>query len=331
MKIVLITPEGPTSRTGNRVAASRWARILRRLGHRVRVTSDYDGRPADLMVAVHAWRSAAAIARFKARHPAQPVVLQLSGTDIYQYIRSDPGPTLRSMALADRLVALNDLAWRVVPKQLRARLGVIHQSAVSPARPRRPSRRAVVVSVIGHLRDVKDPLRAAEAVRLLPADSRVRIEQVGRAYTPEWAARARAEMAANPRYLWRNDVPAAAVRRLLAHSHAMVISSLSEGGANVISEAVVAGVPVLASRMDGNVGLLGEDYPGYFPVGDTQALARLLQRLEREPRFVARLRKALARRAPLFRPAREAAAWRRLLFDLGRQGSAEASRSHARK
>ena len=131
--------------------------------------------------------------------------------------------------------------------------------------------------MIGHLRDVKDPLRAAEAARLLPADSRVRIEQVGRAYTPQWAARARAEMAANPRYLWRDDVPAAAVRRLLARSHAMVISSLSEGGANVISEAAVAGVPILASRMDGNVGLLGADYPGYFPVGDTQALARLLR------------------------------------------------------
>ena len=220
------------------------------------------------------------------------------------------------MELADRLVALNDLAWRAVPKRLRARLVVIHQSAAPLPYPRRPSARAVVVSVIGHLRDVKDPLRAAEAARLLPADSRVRIEQVGRAYTPEWAARARAEMAANPRYLWRDDVPAAAVRRLLARSHAMVISSLSEGGANVVSEAAVAGVPVLASRMDGNVGLLGADYPGYFPVGDTQALARLLRRLEREPRFVARLGKALARRAPLFRPAREIAAWRRLLADL---------------
>ena len=182
-------------------------------------------------------------------------------------------------------MALNDLAWRAVPKRLRTRLCVIHQSAMPLPHPRRPSRRAVIVAVIGHLRDVKDPLRAAQAARLLPADSRVRIEQVGRAYTPQWAARARAEMAANPRYLWRDDVPAAAVRRLLARSHAMVISSLSEGGANVISEAAVAGVPVLASRIDGNVGLLGPDYPGYFPVGDTRALARLLQRLEREPRF----------------------------------------------
>jgi putative glycosyltransferase (TIGR04348 family) len=316
MRIVLITPEGPTSRTGNRVAASRWARILRRLGHRVRLAADYDGRPADLMVAVHAWRSAAAIERFKARFPERPVVLQLSGTDIYHYIDSDPASTLRSMELADRLVALNDLAWRAVPKRLRPRLGVIHQSAAALPHPRRPSSRAAVVSVIGHLRDVKDPLRAAEAARLLPATSRIRIEQVGRAYTPAWAARAEAEMEANPRYLWRGDVPAAAVRRLLARSHAMVISSQSEGGANVISEAAVAGVPVLASRMDGNVGLLGADYPGYFPVGDTKALARLLQRLEHEPRFVVQLRQALTRRAPLFRPAREIAAWRRLLAGL---------------
>ena len=268
------------------------------------------------MIAVHAWRSAGAIARFKARHPTRPVILQLSGTDIYQYLDSDPVPTLRSMELADRLVALNDLAWRAVPKRLRARLGVIFQSATKPSQPRRPSRRAVVVSVIGHLRDVKDPLRAAEAARLLPADSRVRIEQVGRAYSEDWAARARAEMAANPRYLWRGDVAAAAVRRLLGKSHAMVISSRSEGGANVISEAAAAGVPVLASHMDGNVGLLGADYPGYFPVGDTRALARLLGRLENEPGFAILLRRALAKRAPLFRPAREIAAWRRLLAEL---------------
>jgi putative glycosyltransferase (TIGR04348 family) len=318
MKVVLITPEGPTSRTGNRIAANRWARILRGLGHRVRITADYDGRPADLMVAVHAWRSAAAIARFKAAHPDRPVVLQLSGTDIYQYLGSDPAPTLRSMALADRLVALNDLAWRIVPKPLRAKLRVIHQSSAPLPRGRKPAQDAVVVSVIGHLRDVKDPLRAAKAARLLPAASRVRIEQVGRAYTPQWEARARAEMKANRRYRWKGDVPAAAVRRLLAQSHAMVISSLSEGGANVVSEAAVAGVPVLASRMDGNVGLLGAEYPGYFPVGDTKALARLLRRLEDEPAFVARLGKALAQRAPLFTLVREIAAWRRLLAGLTR-------------
>jgi putative glycosyltransferase (TIGR04348 family) len=316
MKIVLITPQGPTSRTGNQVAASRWARILRRLGHRVRIATEYDGRPADLMVAVHAWRSAEAVGRFKAKYPDRPVVLQLSGTDIYDYIKKDPAPTLRAMEQADRLVALNDLAWRVVPKRLRGRLSVIHQSAEPLSYPRRPDRRAVMVSVIGHLRDVKDPLRAAEAARLLQYDSRVTIEQAGGAYTPQWARRARAEMKANRRYVWHGDIPAASVRRLLARSHAMVISSRSEGGANVISESAVAGVPILASHMDGNVGLLGADYPGYFPVGDTRALARLLRRIECDAKFVRELTRAVARRAALFRPAREVAAWRRLLRDV---------------
>jgi putative glycosyltransferase (TIGR04348 family) len=316
MRIVLITPEGPTKRTGNRVASRRWSRILRSLGHRVRIASSYDGRPADLMVAIHAWRSADAIERFKARYPACPVVLQLSGTDIYEYLRSDPGATLRAMKLADRLVGLNDLAPNAIPKGLRRRLRIIFQSATRPTQARRPTTRSVTVAVIGHLRNVKDPLRAAAAARLLPAESRIRIEQVGRAYTAQWAARARAEMKANKRYRWRDDVPPASVRTLLARSHAMVISSLSEGGANVISEAAIAGVPVLASRMDGNVGLLGRDYPGYFPVGDTRALARLLQRLEREPAFARLLATAIARRAPLFQPARETAAWRRLLAEV---------------
>lgn len=280
------------------------------------IAADYADQRIDAMVAIHAWRSAEAIRRFKIRYPARPLILQLSGTDIYHYISAEPEPTLRSMELADRLVALNSLAWRVVPKRFRKKLCVIFQSVSKPTAPRRPSRRQIDVCVIGHLRDVKDPLRAAKAARRLPPESRVRIVQIGRAYSAEWAAKAKAEMAANPRYLWRDDVPRAVVERLLQQSHAMVLSSLSEGGANVISEAVVGGVPILASRMDGNVGLLGADYPGYFPVGDTKALTRLLQRIEGDPRFVARLRRAIARRAPLFRPAREVAAWRRLLAEL---------------
>jgi putative glycosyltransferase (TIGR04348 family) len=316
MKIVLITPPGPSARTGNQVAALRWARILRRLGHRVALAPDYTDEAADAMVAIHAWRSAAAIARFKARYPDRPLILQLSGTDIYQYITEDPQPTLRSMELADSLVALNSLAWRMVPEDLHRKLRVIFQSVPKPALKYRPNRDKVEISVIGHLRDVKDPLRAAEAARLLPRDSRVRIVQIGRPYTPDWQARAEAEMANNPRYVWRGDVTRGDVQRLLLRSHAMVLSSKSEGGANVVSEAIVAGVPILASHMDGNVGLLGADYPGYFPVGDTAALARLLRRLETDPKFTAQLRRCIGRLAPLFRPEREVAAWRKLLAEL---------------
>jgi glycosyltransferase involved in cell wall biosynthesis len=163
---------------------------------------------------------------------------------------------------------------------------------------------------------VKDPFRAAQAARRLPASSRIRIVHLGAAETPAWAAAAKAEMAINPRYVWRGDRPRADVRRLLGRARAMVLSSLSEGGANVISEAVAAGVPILATRIDGSLGLLGRGYPGYYPVGDTEALARLLIRIETDPAFLKRLKRAIARRAPLFRPAREKAEWKSLIEEV---------------
>jgi len=287
------------------------------------------------MIAIHAWRSADSIRNFRELYPDRPLIVALSGTDVYDYIDRDPAPTLRSLACADRLVALQELVRRRVPARFRAKLRVVHQSAVPPRRvQRRPSRR-FDVAVIGHLREVKDPFRAAKAARRLPASSRIRIVHLGATETPRWAAAAKAEMAANPRYVWRGDRPRAEVRRLLGRARAMVLSSLSEGGANVISEAVTAGVPVLATRIDGSVGLLGRDYPGYFPVGDTEALARLLNRIETSAAFREHLQRAIARRAHLFRPALEKAAWKKLIDEImakspsprGRDGASERIRN----
>ena len=268
------------------------------------------------MIAIHAWRSAESIRRFRERFPERPLIVVLSGTDIYDYIDRDPVPTLHSLACADRLIALQDLARRRVPARFRRKVRTVHQSAPTLTPAIAKQRGYFDVAVIGHLREVKDPLRAAEAARRLPARSRIRIVHLGAAETSQWTARAQAEMRANPRYVWRGDRPRAQVRSLLGRARAMVLSSLSEGGANVISEAVAAGVPVLASRIDGSVGLLGRHYPGYFPVGDTMALARLLHRIEASPEFLARLRRAIVRRAHLFRPAREKASWRKLIGEI---------------
>jgi putative glycosyltransferase (TIGR04348 family) len=268
------------------------------------------------MIALHAWRSADSIRDFRARFRDRPLIVALSGTDINEYIDRDPGPTLHSLACADRLVALQELARRRVPARFRRKVRVVYQSA--PLLPRTDPRatRGFDVAVIGHLRHVKDPFRAAKAARRLPATSRIRIVHLGAAETARWAAMAEAEMKINPRYFWRGDRPRAEVRRLLGRARVVVLSSLSEGGANVISEAVAAGVPVLASRIDGSVGLLGRNYPGYFPVGDTAALARLLHQIETSPEFLARLQRAIARRAHLFRPGREKAAWEKLIREL---------------
>jgi putative glycosyltransferase (TIGR04348 family) len=313
MKISLITPAKKQSKAGNRTTAVRWRKILQDLGHRVRVAVDYAQEPADLMVALHAWRSAESITAFRQRYPDRPLIVALTGTDIYRFIHSHPEITLRSMELADALVGLHALVHEAIPERFGRKLHVIYQSALPLSQPRNPSKRHFDICVIGHLREEKDPLRAALAVRHLPPAAKVRVIQLGKAHTEDWAEKARAEMAQNPHYHWRSEVPGWMVRKEFVKTHLMVLSSIMEGGANVISEAVVVGVPVIASNIPGSVGLLGKDYPGNYPVCNTAALTELLQRAETEPRFLETLAEHGAARAHLLTPERERESWQQLL------------------
>jgi putative glycosyltransferase (TIGR04348 family) len=313
MKVILITPARKSARAGNRTTAQRWARRLRELGHRVRVQFAWDGAGADLMVALHAWRSADSILRFRERFPARPLVVALTGTDIYRFQQSHRQETLRSMQLADAITCLHDLVHEAIPAAFAKKLHVIHQSALPLSRPRAPSARSFDICVLGHLRQEKDPLRAAYAIRDLPAASRIRLLQFGRAHSEQWANRARDEMARNPRYHWLGEAPGWRMRREFGKTHLMVLSSLMEGGANVISEAVVAGVPIIASEIHGTIGLLGQDFGGYFPAKNTRALRALLLMAERNPDFVAELAAQGAARRYLFTVERERAAWATVL------------------
>jgi putative glycosyltransferase (TIGR04348 family) len=304
--------------------------MLRSLGHRVELVTRYDDTRSDLMIALHAWRSADSVRAWRARYPRAPLIVGLGGTDIYRFQQSDPDVTLGSMRTADMLVGLHDLVSDAIPEELHAKLRVIYQSV--PPLPRRlpPLRDVFEVLVVGHLREEKDPLRAAQASRLLPAASRIRVAHFGMAHGAEWSAAAQIEMAENPRYHWRGEVPGWAVRRAMARAPVMVLSSIMEGGANVVSEALVASVPILASRIDGSIGLLGREYPGYFPVGDTEALAALLHRAETDDAFINELRRQCAARALLFTPAREQQAWHDALQELtGAARSAPTDRSVA--
>ena len=316
MRIILVTPARARSRFGNRITARRWAAVLRSLGHRVAIQTAWDGASAEVLIALHAWRSATSIHGFRVRFPTRPLIVALTGTDIYGFLHTEPETTRRSLECADVLVGLHDLAGEAVPPEFRARVRVVHQSVSAGSVTRRPAKRTFDVCVVGHLRREKDPLRAAAAAREMPADSRLRVFHAGGARDPEWAETARREMARNPRYRWLGEVPAWRVRRIYERTHAMVISSLTEGGANVVSEAVVAGLPVIASRIPGNVGLLGAEHPGYFPPEDTGALRALLGRAESDPGFLAELTRHGARRAPLFAPEREREGWCRLLDEL---------------
>jgi putative glycosyltransferase (TIGR04348 family) len=317
MKIFIACPASAHSRKGNRVTAVRWARILKSLGHRLAIDQYYDGFDCDLMVALHAKRSHEAIRGYRRLHPDGPLIVALTGTDLYRDIRTSKRAQ-RSLAMADRLIVLQPRGLDELALPLRQKGRVIYQSveprAIAPRRRR--SRATFDICVLGHLRHEKDPLRAALALRLLPADSRVRVTHAGDALCPALARLARKAMARDQRYRWVGEVPRWQARRMLAHSDALIHSSRLEGGANVISEAIAEQVAVLASDIPGNVGLLGRDYSGYYPVGDTRALSQLMHRAEADWRFREGLEVALIPLKQLVDPARERAAWAELLNEL---------------
>ncbi len=322
MRAVIVTPAEPGSLTGNRVTAERWAQRLAELGHEVRVLTAWDGErvdpvdPVDLLVALHARKSHASVVRFSERFPGAPIVVGLAGTDVYVDLH-DGEKALDSLYRARRLVALQRLVACRLPPELRERVRVIHQSAEPPAERPPPATDAFEVCVLAHLRAVKDPLLAARAARRLPAESRLRVRHAGQALDEKLADAARREESDNPRYRWLGPLPRDEARGLLASSRVLVLCSSSEGGANVVSEAIACGVPVLSTRIDGSVGLLGDDYPGFFGVGDEAALAELLRRVETDAAFLGELRRRCATLAPLFTPQAERRAWRDLLLELG--------------
>ena len=314
MRISLITPAAARARNGNRNTATRWARMLRELGHRVGVEQEWSAGRAELMIALHARRSADSIVRYAETFPERPLVVVLTGTDLYRDIQRDRSAQ-HSLELATRLVVLQDRGVRELASTMRPKTRVIYQSAQMIARAR-PLASFYEIVVSGHLRAEKDPFRSAAALGFLPASSRVRVTHIGGAMSDAMAKEARAWMKREPRYRWMGEVPRWRALQILARSRLMVVSSLMEGGANVICEALAARVPIIASRIGGNVGMLGAGYPGYYPVGNERALARLIARAERDEDCYHALERACEGRAPLIAPKREKAALEDLLAEL---------------
>jgi len=308
MKIILITPAVPGSRAGNRATAERWCRLLEQAGHRVSVVTEYNGEPCDLFIALHAWRSHEAVARFRHQHPDTPLMVVLTGTDIYDHQYRYPEQTHQSMALADCLVGLHHRVDRDIPERFTPKLVTVLQSADRPEGDAGPDPMRFDICVIGHLREEKDPLRAALAVRQLPPSSAIRVLNAGKAHNEDWAQQAMAEQEANPRFQWLGEVDKLSIQQLMSSSRAMVISSVMEGGANVVSEACRVGLPIIASDISGNIGLLGDDYPGYFHVCDEADLARVLQRAEQSTEFLGELTERVMELAHRFTPDAEQAA-----------------------
>jgi putative glycosyltransferase (TIGR04348 family) len=300
---------------GNRVTALRWQRIVRLLGHRAWIDDELGTKRYDVLVALHARRSAEAVRVSRDRYPERPIVVALTGTDLYHDIHCDEDAR-RSLVIADRLIVLHPGGAAELPAELRHKVHVVPQSAVAPTSPARRSERVFEVSVVGHLRVEKDPFRTALAARLLAPESRVVVRHAGRALTEEMARAAEAEQRDNPRYRWLGELPPWRARALIARSRVLSLTSKMEGGANVLSEALAAGTPIVASRIPCTEALLGEDYPGLYTFGATEELAILLEKVERDKSFRARLTHLCRARRALVSPRREQSALKRLLGEV---------------
>ncbi len=313
-RICIACPSLDAAHNGNRTTASRWFDIFRALGHTPKIVDATSNADGDLVVALHARKSSQLIQRSKQACPQRPVVLALTGTDLYANL--DEPETSQSLELADRIVVLQPMAKERLPTELHNKTRTIYQSIdpINVPRPQSPTQLRVIVA--GHLRDVKDPMRAEQAVRNLPTDSAIHVAHFGAVLHEKYQALVDDASRENPRYSYCGQVSHAELRTELATCWLMVISSTLEGGANVVSEAIVQGTPVLASRIDGSIGLLGESYEGYFDVGDTAQLRELLLRCESEPTFYRQLQAQVAARSDRFAPARELAAWQQLIGDV---------------
>jgi putative glycosyltransferase (TIGR04348 family) len=312
--IVIVSPALKKANNGNWQTAYRWSRFLSPR-YQVSILPEWaaGSDSPDVMIALHARRSAESIRQFSLAYPEKPLIVVLTGTDLYQDIRTDIYAK-RSLALASQLVVLQEEGVHELTSEQQEKSCVIYQSA-RLLKPMPPNRNNFDVIVVGHMREVKDPLTPMRALALMPENSNIRMIHIGNALEEKFRIAAEALEAENPRYLWLREQIHAQTRQRIKRANLMVISSLMEGGANVIIEAITSGVPVIASKVSGNVGMLGRNYAGYFPVGDCKALAVLLDQAEREPRFLKELKQQCKQRMVLFTPEREKNAVNALIDD----------------
>jgi putative glycosyltransferase (TIGR04348 family) len=316
--VAIVTPAHRASNNGNWQTAWRWSQLLAR-DYRIVLLDAWRGEQADALIALHARRSAPSIAAWHAQRRG-PLALVLTGTDLYRDIDHDAAAQA-SLTLADRLVVLQELGPLRLPAALRERTVVCFQSC--PALPViEKTKKHLRVLMVGHLRDEKSPQTYFEAARRSRARHDIIWDHIGAPLDAALGAQAQALAQEQPRYRWLGALGHSETRRRIQRAHVLVHASVMEGGAHVIAEALRSGTPVLASRIEGNVGMLGGDYGGYFEFNDAQGLAGLVARAHDDPAMLAGLAAQCQRRAPLFEPKRERATLLRLLSDLLRKPSA---------
>jgi putative glycosyltransferase (TIGR04348 family) len=320
-RILLITPARESDNNGNYHTAHRWLQMLSP-DYEVTVAQAFSGQESDLMIALHARRSALSIVGFQARNPTSPVLLTLTGTDLYKDLPNRDPETVESMRRAAHWIVLQEdaphflsqLEFEILPPGEGRDIHVVFQSAPAMVAFENPSM-LLNVAFVGHLREEKDPRTLFNALRLLEKQLPIAINAAGNGLDNALAAEASQLAASDQRFAWLGGMSHEKTRELIRQADILVVPSRMEGGANVIAEALAAGTPVAASAISGNIGMLGRDWPAYFPVGNAAVLAELLRTCITDKNYLLQLRAAAAKRAPLFSPESERTAIRNVVAE----------------
>jgi putative glycosyltransferase (TIGR04348 family) len=295
--ICIISPALAAANNGNWQTAKRWHHMLSG-NYAAEIMLQWDGRPFDVMLALHARRSAESIAEWSVKYPDKLIVLALTGTDLYRDIAVDP-LAQQSLKLAHRLIVLQDMGPKNLPAEHQSKCQVIFQSTTRRQTAKKTTQKLRAL-MVGHLRSEKSPETYFEVAKILAVREEIVLDHIGAPLDAELGQKASQLSLELSNYRYLGEQTHAQTRARIVRAHLLVHPSRMEGGAHVVMEAVMSGTPVLASRIDGNVGMLGVNYDGYFPVGDAQALASMLQKCKNEPGFLDHLNKQCALRAPLF-------------------------------
>ena len=314
MKVIITTPYPIDSLNGNTVCAQRIAKMLEQEGIQVQVIEVGKEQPVgDVLIALHARKSAPSIQEFRRINPTGRIILFLTGTDLYEDIPKGCSTCLESMRLADVLVVSQEASLASVPAEFSDKTKVIYKSIELPEKIPVPDLQFSnpLFSIVGHLRKVKNPFLAVKALRHIKADCRLYL--LGRALEDGFAEQAERLTHSEPRFRWLGQRPHAEALGWMKLSTATINSSFSEGGANSIGESIMLGTPVLASKVEGNIGMLGVDYDGYFESNNAQELAQLMNKIIAESSFRDSLKQQVIARSAVFQRKRERDGWLQII------------------
>lgn len=314
MEIAVFSPYSLTSPKGNTITTQRLVSLLGNLGcSAVAVDDSASVGTPDVLIALHATRSLSVSREYKSQRLDGQLWVYLTGTDVYAADQSS-ADLAEALGMADVIMVSQSAIVQSLAEEFRDKCAVIPASVFLPELPQvidSSSSDSTKFGFVGHLREVKNPFLMNRAMQLCDGD--LTAVTMGAELEPGFQEQVEEWQQRDPRFRYLGNVPHAEALARLSQLDYSINSSFSEGGANAVAESIVLGIPVLASRIEGNLGLLGEEYVGYYEGDNARSLADLMARVMQDQSFARELRQQTEGLAEYFAPRREQEALAQLL------------------